>query len=182
MENLNLHNLPFKGKRPSIHPSAFIAPGATVAGDVEIGAGSNIWFQCALRGDVHFIKVGENTNIQDGSICHVTTAKFSLNIGSHVTVGHGAILHGCTLQDFSFVGMGATVMDGAVVETDAMVAAGALVTPGKVVKSGELWAGNPAKLMREVTPQEKEYIRWSALHYKALGETYVDELKGSAEK
>lgn len=176
MASLSLNNLPFKGKKPKINSSAFIAPGVAVAGDVEIGAGSNIWFQCALRGDVHFIKIGENTNIQDGSICHVTTAKYSLNIGSNVTVGHGAILHGCTLNDFSFVGMGAIVMDGAIVETDAMVAAGALVTPGKKVPSGELWAGNPAKFMRHVTEAEKEYIRWSANHYKELGATYNKEL------
>lgn len=168
--------LPFNGKTPKIHESAFIAPGVAVAGDVEIGAGSNVWFQVAMRGDVQVIRIGENTNIQDGTICHVTTKRFPLTIGSNVTIGHGAILHGCTLEDGSFVGMGATVMDGAVVQSGAMVAAGALITPGKVVKSGEIWAGNPAKFMREMTQEEKDYLPWSAQHYYKLGQQYKEEI------
>ena len=169
--------LPFKGIFPKIAEDAFIAPGAAVAGDVEIGSGSNVWFQVAIRGDVNYVRIGRNTNIQDGTICHVTTKKHPLIIGDNVTIGHAAIVHGCTLQDGSFVGMGATVMDGAVVESGAMVAAGALVTPGKVVKSGELWAGSPAKFMREMTEEEKKYLPWSAEHYRALGEEYRQAVK-----
>lgn len=164
--------LPFKGTFPTIADEAFVAPGAVVTGDTVIGKGSNIWFNVSMRGDVHYIRVGENTNIQDNSVCHVTTKKFPLNIGSRVTVGHNAILHGCTLEDESFVGMGATVMDGAVVESGAMVAAGALVTPGKTVKSGELWAGSPAKFMRLVNDEERAYLKWSAGHYRDLGNEY----------
>lgn len=164
--------LPYKDKKPKIHSSAFVAPGAAITGDVEIGAGSNIWFNVSMRGDVNHIRIGENTNIQDNTVCHVTYKKFPLHIGDAVTVGHAAVLHGCTLEDGSFVGMGAIVMDGAVVESGAYVAAGAMVTPGKCVKSGEVWAGRPAKYMREMTQEEKDYLPWSAEHYRKLGEVY----------
>lgn len=164
--------LAFEDKQPQIADSAFIAPGAAVIGDVVIGENSNIWFQVAIRGDVNSIRIGKDTNIQDGTICHVTWKTHALTIGDRVTVGHKAILHGCTLEDESFVGMGATVMDGAVVESGAMVAAGALVSPGKVVKSGELWAGVPAKPMRAMTDDEKAYMPWSAQHYVELAKRY----------
>src|SRR5208337_2586913 len=137
-----------------IHPEAFVAPGAVVIGDVVIGAGSSVWFNCVVRGDVHHIRVGERTNIQDGTVVHVTGGKFATHIGSDITIGHGCVLHACTLEDGCFIGMGAIILDGAVVESGAMVAAGALVTPGKRVKAGELWAGNPAKLLRPLSPDD----------------------------
>lgn len=164
--------LPYKGVTPKIHDTAFVAEGAAITGDVEIGEYSNIWFNVSIRGDVHEVRIGKRTNIQDGSVIHVTTGGQGTHIGSDVTVGHAAILHDCTVHDFGFVGMQACVMDGAVVESNAMVAAGALVTPNKVVKSGELWAGRPAKFMRKVSQEELDYIKWSAPHYVELGQEY----------
>ncbi len=165
--------LPYRGTRPTIHAEAFIAPTATVIGDVTIGRGSSIWFGCTVRGDVHEIRIGEDTNIQDHSVIHVTSGKFGTYIGSGITVGHGAILHACRLEDGCFIGMAATVMDGAVVESGAMVAAGALVTPGKRVKAGELWAGNPAKFLRPLRPEEIAHFATSAANYAALGAEYL---------
>ena len=163
------------GVTPSVAADCFVAPTAVVIGDVVIGRQSSVWFGCVLRGDVHQIRVGDRTNIQDGTIVHVTHERFGCYIGSDITVGHGAILHACTLQDSCFIGMGATVMDGAVVESGAMVAAGALVTPGKVVKTGELWGGSPAKMLRRLTPQELEGFPKSTAHYAELGATYRGE-------
>ena len=166
------HILAYKGILPTIAEDAFIAPTATVIGDVVIGAGTGIWFNCVIRGDVHEIRIGERTNIQDGTIIHVTGGKLGTYIGSDITIGHGAILHACTLEDCCFIGMGAIILDGAVVETGAMVAAGAVVTPGKRVKAGELWGGNPAKLLRELSEQDRAFFPVSAANYVALGQTY----------
>ncbi len=161
--------LPYKGISPQIHDSAFIAPSASIIGDVQIGEDSNIWYNCALRGDVNDIKIGARTNIQDGTVIHVTTDFQGTYVGDDVTVGHLAILHACTIEDFGFVGMQACVMDGAVVESHGMLAAGALLTPNKRVPSGELWAGSPAKYMRDLTDKERAYLKWSAPHYVELG-------------
>ena len=165
--------LPFHNFQPRIAGSAFIAPTATVIGEVEIGDEVGIWFGCVLRGDGNTIRIGPRTNIQDGTVIHVNQEKdggrgkngFVCTIGADVTVGHLALLHACTLEDGSFVGMKACVMDGAVVETGGMVAAGALVTPGKRVRKGELWAGSPAKLMRALTPAEIASFQWTVEHY-----------------
>ena len=168
--------LPYKGVRPTIAPDAFIAPTAVVIGDVVIGAGTSVWFNCVVRGDVHEIRIGERTNIQDGTIVHVTGGKFGTYIGSDVTIGHGAVLHACTLEDCCFIGMGATILDGAVVESGAMVAAGAVVTPGKRVKKGELWAGNPAKLLRELSAADVAFFPKSAENYVNLATQYRGEI------
>lgn len=157
---------------PKIHDSVFIAPSASIVGDVEIGEDTNIWYNCAMRGDVHEIRIGERTNIQDGTVIHVTTDFSGTYIGSDVTVGHAAILHACTVEDFGFVGMQACAMDGSVVESFAMLAAGALLTPGKRVPKGQLWAGRPAKYMRDLTDEEIAYIKWSAPHYVELGQEH----------
>jgi carbonic anhydrase/acetyltransferase-like protein (isoleucine patch superfamily) len=157
---------------PQIADDVFIAPGAHVIGKVSIGAGSSIWFNCVLRGDVGRIKVGERTNIQDGTIVHVTGGRFDTHIGDDVLIGHGCIIHGCRLENHAFVGMGAIVLDGAVVEPDAMLAAGALLTPGKVVKGGELWAGRPAKFLRSLTAAETAGNRAGAASYARLAEVY----------
>lgn len=174
--------LPYKGKTPVISPSAFIAPGAVIIGDVVIGDETNIWFGCVIRGDVNSIRIGNRTNIQDGSVVHVTHETAATTIGSNVTIGHKAILHGCTLEDGSFVGMGATVMDDAVVESGGMLAAGALLTPKKHIRGGALWAGSPAKFFRDLTREEAQYIYVSAKHYVDLGQTYVREMKKLAAK
>lgn len=164
--------MPFNGIEPTIHPEAFIAPNATIIGNVTIGKESNIWFGCVLRGDVQSITVGERTNIQDGSVIHVTRKTGPTRIGSGITIGHKALLHACILEDACFIGMGAIVMDHAVVESGGMLGAGALLTPGKRVPSGSLWAGNPAKYFRDMKPYETEFIGESADHYVALAKQY----------
>jgi carbonic anhydrase/acetyltransferase-like protein (isoleucine patch superfamily) len=171
----------FEGFEPTIDAQAFVAETAVLLGDVVVGAGSSIWYGCVLRGDGNLLRIGARTNIQDGTIVHVNHQEdggrgapgFSTLIGSDVTVGHMAMLHACVLEDFSFVGMNATVMDAAVVERDAMVAAGALVTPGKRVPSGELWAGRPAKKMRDLTDDEIAANRHSADYYADVARRYL---------
>lgn len=171
--------LPYRGVSPRIDPGAFIAPTATIIGDVEIGAGSSVWFGCVVRGDVNHIRIGENTNVQDGTIIHVASdragklGKFATLIGSNVTIGHGAIIHACTLEDGSFIGMGATVMDGCVVESEALVAAGALLSPGKRVARGQLWAGVPARHLRDMSEDEIAFNADTALHYVELAAEYL---------
>lgn len=165
--------LPYQGIMPKIHSSAFIAPGAVIIGDVEIGADANIWFGCVLRGDVEPIFVGARTNLQDGTVVHVTEGRAQTRIGADVTVGHSALIHGSTIEDGAFVGMHATTMDASVVQSGAMLAAGALLSPGKVVPKGEIWAGNPAKHFRPMKPQEVAYIPWSAQHYVELSKKYM---------
>lgn len=166
--------LSYNGIFPKIAEDAFIAPSADVIGDVEIGNLTGIWFGCVIRGDVAEIRIGKRTNIQDGTIIHVTRGGHPTLIGDEVTVGHQAMLHACKLEDQSFVGMGATVMDDAIVETGAMVAAGALITPGKIVKAGQIWAGNPAKYFRDLTEDEAKYIGISADNYVRHAEEYLD--------
>lgn len=165
--------LPFQGVLPTIGERVFIAPTATVIGDTVIGDDTSVWFSCVIRGDVHEIRIGSRTNIQDGTIIHVTGGKLGTYIGSDITIGHGAILHACTLEDGCFIGMGAVVLDGAVVESGAMVAAGAVVTPGKRVKRGELWGGNPAKLLRPLSEAEIAFFPQSAANYVALAAKYL---------
>ncbi len=164
--------LPFKGVTPQIHPQAWLAPNCTIIGDTHIGAHSNVWFGAVVRGDVHHIRIGDYTNVQDNAVIHVTTNKFPTLIGNRVTIGHSAVVHACTLEDECLVGMNSTVLDGAVVQTRSMVAAGAVVAPGKVVESGWLWAGVPAKPMRKLTEDELTYLAWSATHYAALSALY----------
>jgi len=172
--------VPFGNLVPKIAGDAFIAANATVIGDVEIGALSGIWFGCVVRGDGNSIRIGERTNIQDGTVIHVNAecdggrgaVGWRTTIGSDITVGHMALLHACTLEDGAFVGMKACVMDGCVVEGQGMVAAGALLTPGKRVRKGELWAGSPARLMRQMSAAEFEYLTYSARHYVELAAAY----------
>jgi carbonic anhydrase/acetyltransferase-like protein (isoleucine patch superfamily) len=162
-----------KGVSPVISDKAFIAPGAAVIGDVHIGADTGVWFGCVIRGDVQSIRIGERTNIQDGTVIHVTRDTGPTTIGSGVTIGHSALLHACTLEDNCFIGMRATVMDGAVVESGAMVAAGALVTPGKRVLSGQLWAGSPARYFRDLTIEEQAFFPVSAENYVRHAREYL---------
>lgn len=163
------HIYPYKNINPKIANNAFIAPNAAVIGDVEIKEETSIWYGCSLRGDVNDIKIGQRTNIQDNSVIHTTYKLQGTYIGDDVTIGHSAILHACTIENMGFVGMQACVMDEAVIETMGMLAAGALLTPGKRVPSGQLWAGRPAKFMRDINEEERKYIEWSATHYARLG-------------
>lgn len=168
---------PHHGVSPRIATDAFIAETAVVIGDVEVGEGASIWYGCVLRGDSNSIRIGARTNIQDGTIIHVNHEREGAVgtrtvIGSDITVGHMALLHACTLEDGCFIGMKACIMDGVVVEGGAMVAAGALVTPGKRIKRGELWAGSPAKFMRNLSEAEMAYFGYSAKHYCELAATH----------
>lgn len=166
-----------KGIKPTISPKAFIAPGAAVIGDVHIGADTGVWFGCVIRGDVNIVRIGERTNIQDGTVIHVTRHTGPTHIGSNVTIGHCVLIHACTLEDACFIGMRATIMDGAVVESGAMVAAGALVTPGKRIPKGQIWAGNPARYFRDLSPEDKAFIPVSAENYVQHAREYL-ALKG----
>lgn len=150
--------LPYAGKTPRIHPTAWIAPTAVVIGDVEIGPETGIWYGCVVRGDVNEIRIGARTNIQDGTVIHVAAEGQGTTIGDEITVGHMALLHACTVESNAFIGMKSCVMDGAHVERHAMVAAGALLTPGKRVPSGELWGGSPARKIRDLT--EAQLADW----------------------
>ncbi len=164
--------LPFEGMTPRIAEDVFVAPNATLIGDVTVGQGSSIWFGCVVRGDVFEIRIGERTNIQDGTIVHVTGGKLGTYIGSDITIGHAAIIHACQLEDGCFVGMGATILDGVVVESQGMVAAGAVVTPGKRIKRGELWGGNPARFLRTLRDEEIAYFPVSVDIYAKLAQRY----------
>ena len=166
------HLWPYRGIRPTLHESVFIAPGTHVIGDVHIGEGSSLWFNCVARGDVNSIRIGARTNIQDGTIVHVTGGRFATSIGNDVLVGHQCIIHGCRLEDESFVGMGATVMDGCVVESRAMLGAGSLLSPGKVAKSGQLWVGRPARYVRDLTAAEIAANLEAVVHYAKLAQEY----------
>ena len=167
--------LPFRGMVPVIAPDAFVAPNATIIGNTEIGAGSGIWFGCILRGDGNSIRVGARVNIQDGTIVHISAKGWGTTIGDDVSIGHMALIHACVLEPGSFVGMAAVVMDGVVVESRAMVAAGALVTPGKRVKTGELWAGRPAKLLRRLTDEDYAMMSGTAENYARLAQAFRAE-------
>ena len=168
--------LPYKGKLPTIHPTAFIAPGAVIIGDVTIGAKSNIWFGCVVRGDVQSITIGERTNVQDGTVIHVTRVTGPTSIGDGVTIGHQALLHACTIKDNAFIGMGARLLDGSTVESEAMLAAGALLTPNKTIPTGQLWAGNPAKYFKDLSEKDRAFFPQSAANYELHGEEYRAEL------
>ena len=164
--------LPWDDTLPTIAEDAFVASNATIIGDTQIGSLSSIWFNVVLRGDVNYIRVGERSNIQDGTIVHVATDSYPTLIGNEVLIGHMAVIHACTLEDGCFIGMSATVMDGAVVEKGAMVAAGALVPPGKRVVSNQLWAGSPAKFRRDLTELEKTQNTEQIQRYVDLGQRY----------
>jgi carbonic anhydrase/acetyltransferase-like protein (isoleucine patch superfamily) len=160
---------PFQGKWPVVHPRAWVAPTAAVIGDVEIAEDANIWFHCVLRGDTNFIRIGPRSNIQDGAIIHVNAGRQSTVIGADVTVGHAAIIHACTLEDRAFVGMGATVLDDAVIAAGGVLAAGSVLPPGKRIGPLELWMGNPAKLVRVLTEEQRaQGFDRTAPHYVDL--------------
>ncbi|MBE9606133.1 gamma carbonic anhydrase family protein [Acetobacteraceae bacterium H6797] len=168
---------PFEGVLPTIHETAFIAPTAAVIGDVTIGEGSSVWYNCVLRGDTNFIRIGARTNIQDGTVIHVNHGAEPTIIGDDVTIGHAALVHACTLENRAFVGMGAVVLDRAVIEEGGMLAAGSVLPPGKRIGRGELWVGNPAVKARDLTDEQRARFARTAPHYVELGGRHRASLK-----
>ncbi|MGF7141270.1 gamma carbonic anhydrase family protein [Roseimarinus sediminis] len=165
--------LPVKDKTPTIGEKCFIAENATIVGDVVIGDRCSIWFNAVLRGDVHYIRLGNNVNIQDNAVVHCTYQKSPTNIGNNVSVAHGAILHGCTVHDNVLIGMNAVVLDDAVIESNSIIAAGAVVTKGTVVKSGSVYAGSPAKKIKDLSPELlKDEIERIAGNYNMYASWY----------
>lgn len=165
----------YKGIVPTLGQHVFIAPGAWVIGDVHIGDRTSIWFNTVVRGDVHFIRIGCDTNIQDNVTLHVTGKKFPLFIGNRVTVGHQAVVHGCVVEDECLIGMGAIVLDGARIGKGSLVAAGAVVSPGTEVPPGSVVMGIPAEIKKTLTEEEKERIRETAEHYVKLARRYMTD-------
>lgn len=168
--------IPYMDLYPEIDSTVFLASGVKIVGDVKIGENSSVWYNTVIRGDVHYVKIGAMTNIQDCSMLHVTNGKYPLNIGNKVTIGHSVKLHGCTLEDLCLVGIGSIVLDGAVIESNSMVAAGAVVRPNFIVPSGKLAAGVPARIVRDLTPEEIHDFENSALRYSKYTEITVDSL------
>ena len=166
------------GVRPEIAADAWVAPDAVVIGDVVLGSLATIWFGCLVRGDTNRIRIGARTNIQDLTVLHVNPGEgWECIIGEDVTVGHSAIVHACRLHDGAFVGMGATVLDGAVIESGGMLAAGGLLAPRKRIPAGELWAGAPARKLRDIGPEERAQLDGIAVHYAGMGGRYRAGLK-----
>jgi carbonic anhydrase/acetyltransferase-like protein (isoleucine patch superfamily) len=164
----------FQGIKPTIPKSCFIEDTGVVIGDVVLGEHCSVWFHAVIRGDVHFIRIGERTNVQDLCVLHVTHDTHPLIIGNEVTIGHGAILHGCTIKDRVLIGMGAIVMDGAVIEEDSVVGAGALVVEGMTVPSKSVVLGSPGRIRRTVSEAELAWIKESAENYVKYARQYLD--------
>ncbi|PKP90949.1 MAG: gamma carbonic anhydrase family protein [Alphaproteobacteria bacterium HGW-Alphaproteobacteria-14] len=184
--------IPIHGKTPRIHDTAFIAPGCTIIGDVAIGAGSSIWYNCVLRADVSRIVIGKRSNVQDGSVLHCDPPRLDipggdpdgspLIIGDDVLIGHMAMVHGCTIESRGFVGLGAIVMNKAVIGADAMLAAGAMLTEGKVIASRELWGGRPARKMRDLDDAAIMGMRIGTAHYAENAKHHAAAVAAAALK
>ena len=168
--------LPYKGIRPKFAQNVFVAPGASVIGNVELKSGSSVWFGCVLRGDERAIRVGENTNIQDLTVIHTSRQGRDAEIGANVTVGHRVVLHGCTVGDSVLIGIGAIVLDDVSIESGSIVAAGAVVTAGKHIRAGEVWAGCPALCVGEVKGKLAEFIASTPSHYREKAANYLLDL------
>ncbi len=175
------------GKSPRIHSSAFIAPGCRIVGDVEIGPDASVWYNCVIRADTNRIVIGARSNIQDGSVVHCESASpahpdgFPTIIGDDVLIGHLAMVHGSVLEDRAFVGLGAIVMDGCRIASDAMLAAGAMLTQGKTIESRQLWAGRPAKYMRDLTDEALADMQTGVAHYVANGKAHAAARDGEGQ-
>lgn len=168
----------YQDKTPALGKDVYIDGTAIVIGDVILGDDASVWPMAVVRGDVNHISIGTATNIQDGSVLHVThggdhSTGYSLTIGDHVTVGHRVVLHGCRVGNYCLIGIGAIVMDGAVVEDEVMLGAGSLVPPGRTLETGFLYVGSPAKRVRPLADQEKDFLRYSAQHYCLLKNAYL---------
>ena len=175
---------PYLGKLPVLGARTYVDPAATVIGDVVLGDDASVWPGTIVRGDVNYIRIGARTNIQDGSVCHVDSPRpgtpegHPLIIGEDVLIGHMAMVHGCTLADRSFVGLGAIVMDGCAIDSEGMLAAGAMLTPGRRIGPRELWGGRPAKLMRELTDAEVAGNAMGVAHYVENGRAHRAAISG----
>lgn len=169
----------FQNKFPSIGHKVYIDPQSTVIGDVSLGDDVSVWPMAVIRGDVNFIKIGKACNIQDGAILHVThdgpysSGGKPLILGQGITVGHQAVLHGCTIDDYCLIGMGALILDAVHIQHHVMIAAGSVVSPGKILESGHLYLGNPARAIRKLTKRELEQLKYSAQHYIRLKNKYL---------
>ncbi|MDP6944469.1 MAG: gamma carbonic anhydrase family protein [Myxococcota bacterium] len=171
----------YDGVAPTIGREVFVADTARVIGDVHLGDGTSVWYGTVVRGDVFHIRIGDRVSLQDGTVVHVTTGRFATTVGNDVTVGHRAVLHGCTVGDGALIGMNATVMDEAVIGAGAMVAAGALVAPGTVIPPGMVAMGSPARAMRPLRDHEREFLTYSAGHYVDIAQTYLASGEGRVE-
>jgi carbonic anhydrase/acetyltransferase-like protein (isoleucine patch superfamily) len=156
---------PFRDVWPRIHRTVWLAPGSIVVGDVEIGEDSSVWYGCVLRGDVEKIRVGARSNVQDGSVLHVTKGRFECTVGDEVTIGHRAVVHGCVVGDGALIGIGAIVLDGATVGAGALIGAGSVVTPGSVISPHTVAMGTPAREIRRLSDTERDAQRERTLHY-----------------
>ena len=171
---------PYLGQLPTLGQRTYVDPAATVIGDVVLGDDASVWPGTIIRGDVNHIRIGARTNVQDGTIIHVShhspynRAGYPTLIGEDVTIGHGTIIHACTIEDLALIGMGACILDGATVKKHGFVGAGAVVGPGKVVGEAELWLGNPARFARKLSDKEIESLLYSAQHYVRLKDKYLD--------
>ena len=163
---------PLRGITPTFGTNCFLAETAVVVGDVVMGDNCTVWYNAVVRGDVHSITIGNNTNIQDGAIIHCTYQKAKVTIGSNVSIAHGAVVHGCTIADNVLIGMGAIVMDGAEVGENSVIAAGAVVLAGTVVESGSIYAGMPARKVKIIGEEMKETIRRTAMNYPMYADWY----------
>ena len=181
MQDINSALRGFKGQSPQLGERVYIDPASVVIGDVVLGDDCSVWPMTVIRGDMHRIRIGARTSVQDGSVLHITHASdfnphgFPLTIGEDVTIGHKAILHGCTLGSRILVGMGAIVMDGAVVDDEVIIAAGAVVTPGKHLESGYVYAGNPAKTLRPLKDKERAFFAYTTGNYVKLKDQFLTE-------
>lgn len=170
----------FEKHTPDIDETVFVDDSSVVTGNVVIGKNSSVWPCCSVRGDIHSIVIGERTNIQDGSILHVThdseyaPGGSKLTVGSDVTVGHNVVLHACTVEDLCLIGMGSVVLDGSVIKSGAQVGAGSLVPPNKILEGGYLWLGSPVKRVRELSDKEKDFLQYSAKHYVKLKDRHCE--------
>lgn len=179
--------IPIHGRTPKIHDSAFVAPGCVLIGEVEIGADSSVWYNCVLRADVSRIVIGQRSNVQDGSVLHCDPERpgdpdgSPLIIGDDALIGHMAMVHGCTIEDRGFVGLGAIAMNKAVIGTDAMLAAGAMLTEGKVMGARELWGGRPARKMRDLDDAAIAGMRAGVAHYVENAKAHVAALDGTSQ-
>jgi len=166
----------YRGVWPRLHPSVFLADGARVVGDVEMGANSSVWFNAIVRGDVHEIRIGENTNIQDGAVIHCTFQKHACHIGDNVSIAHLVMVHGCTIENDCLIGMQAILMDGVTIGRGSIVGAGSVVTQGTIVPPGSLVLGAPAKVVRQVRPEERDGVLATTARYVdyARGYDFID--------
>lgn len=164
---------PFRYKTPQIDKSVFLATGSQVIGDVVLGKNSSVWFNTVIRGDVNYIRIGEGTNIQDLSMIHVSFESFPTIIGNFVTVGHSVLLHACTVGNYSLIGMGSCVLDGAEIGDEVLLGAGSLVTQGTKIPSGSKAFGRPAKVVGQLTPEERAHLKWNGEHYIRLSRSYL---------